>query len=97
MSGISRIIFRLFHYFNPIRAEVVLDRKALCEDILSERVTRAELMAAEEHYCSHGCAGMFFRFLPLIAGNVRTWRKNALPCRYGIGQTPSSNGGEKLI
>ncbi|MFQ7746530.1 MAG: hypothetical protein ACLRJV_04620 [Eubacteriales bacterium] len=52
------------HYFNPIRAEVVLDMKALCEDILSERVTRAELMAAEEHYCSHGCAGMFFRFLP---------------------------------
>lgn len=49
-------------YFNPIRPQVLLDMLALCRRILDGTVTLAELLSTEEHYCSFGTAGMFFRF-----------------------------------
>lgn len=50
-------------YFNPIRPQVLLDMLALCGQILDGSITLTDLLATEEHYCSYGTAGMFFRFL----------------------------------
>ena len=51
-------------YFNPIRPKVVEDMIVLCQKILSGEISEAEIMAAEEHYCSYGSAGMYFAFRP---------------------------------
>lgn len=50
-------------YFNPIRPQILLDMLTLCEQILDGTVTLADLLSTEEHYCSFGTAGMFFRFI----------------------------------
>ena len=51
-------------YFNPIRPRVVEDMLTLCQKILSGEISKEEIMAAKEHYCSHGSAGMYFAFRP---------------------------------
>lgn len=51
-------------YFNPIRPQVVEDMAVLCGKILSGEISREQIMAAKEHYCSYGSAGMFFSFRP---------------------------------
>lgn len=51
-------------YFNPIRPRVVDDMRTLCQKILAGEISREEIMAAKEHHCSYGSAGMYFAFRP---------------------------------
>ena len=50
-------------YFNPIREEVVRDMMNLCDALLSGEISWEQVQQAPDHYCSKGCAGMYFRFV----------------------------------